>query len=855
MTSNPFKPYVLCGLVAVILLEPVVAKWRFPLPKNDGIGVAADSTAQNGHTNADMVLGVVSGGSSDTATTADRLASTRDILRELFVWDWQTVKEFPAVKLPIAFSSWMKDVILYKPPVGVITAWTVYHLVRSGRLLWWKEEDRKDQLGGASHQWLSKKSSRLDRHIGRALDLDKDDLEYRNFGGVERVRRRLLWHALEESGSRVTSLAETVEPLHELISALLKTMKVSFPPGGSHADYLSELLINVVHTKYAWMHYDGKADPDLNRLLEIAVQTAENRVFDSLMRLARDRLVRTCFRLGRNVQHWKKRVQSQSGMFPLVRKFMAGSFEGDRMRLAFAESAYKSEVIRLGRVVNLLSDRPEGMDDSFLQLAIKKTYTYTMETPAPKSQPKRHEWLKRFPHLPDISNWSIRFNVDGRGKIQVQKYEDALSIGGPGALEVLLHETDQREWIGLSKNWAKRARATLVDILDETLETSIQANTEHQVKLDKLKKTWMILELSEGRGIGNTELEYLSDQWNSLFGMVRDLHQFRRVGDGKSVKWRDANLIHFVRQWDLLGIPSALLNIGLAQIAHNRISPHWPKIEEFIHETFEIGNEIFQSRFWGPVRDLMTELMYRDKNSLLTGISVTDEETSLDYMLRDLNFGDGTAETRHEAIIKATRQYENDMATGLMRHAIGGRLIRLILIQVQQLKVGMLHAADTVDVLLQTNRFNIQLLAIIPAFVIVTIGTKVFFRFMYSLRHKDLRPMSFVHSEMTEYLNEMESILLLADRHLSAKHGEDVSSLVALSDYELGEFILNFYDYLVLLDYSSPTPFPGWQCDSIHQTIVEFLGPRGLLSRKGLQDQIRLIDYVKRKHNDLAKHL
>jgi nuclear-control-of-ATPase protein 2 len=284
--------------------------------------------------------------------------------------------------------------------------------------------------------------------------------------------------------------------------------------------------------------------------------------------------------------------------------------------------------------------------------------------------------------------------------------------------------------------------------------------------------------------------------------------------------------------------------------------PHWPKIQAFLHQTFEIANEIFQSRFWGPIRDLLTELMYRDKNSLLTGILVTDEETSLDYMLRDLNFGDGTPETRQEAIIKATRQYENDMATGLMRHAIGGRLIRLILIQVQQLKVGMLHAADTVDVLLQTNRFNIQLLAIIPAFVIVTVGTKIFFRFLYTLRHKDLRPMSFVHSEMTGFLNKLESILLLADSHVSGRNrGDNVSSLEALSDHDLGVFILNMYDYLVLLDYSSPTPFPGWQCDSIHQTIVEFLGPKGSLSRMGLQDQVRLIDHVKRKHEDLAKHL
>lgn len=842
----------------MILLEPVVAKWRFPSfpPKNGMIDNTASCSPE------DLVLGICSGGGSGdddpTTTTSDRLAATRQILRHYFMeWDWQNIQKIPGVKLPMQAANWAKSVILYQPPVGIITAWTTYRLLKSGRLFWWVQDNEKDRIGGASELALSKKSSRLDRHFGRALDLDKDDLEYRNFGGIERVRRRLLWKALEESEMKLIPSAEGADPLQDLLSSLVQIMKVSFPPGGSHADYLHELLLSIADAEYAWLHYNTKGDSELNRLLEIAMQTAENRVLDSLMRLTRDRLVRTCFRLSRTVQHWKKRVQSQSGMWPLVRRFMAGSFDGDRMRLAFAESAYKSEVTRLGKVVALLLDRPEGMDDSYLQMAVQKTYTTEITGGRPQLKKKKNSWLQRFPHLPNISNWSIRFNADGRGKIQVQKYEDALRIGGASALEILLEETDQREWIGSSKEWAKRVRAMLVGIVEETLETSIQANMENHVKLQKLKSTWMVKEFSEGRGSGQIEPEDVAYQWSTIVGMVRELHQFRRVGDGKSVKWKDANIIHFVRQWDLLGIPTALLHIGLAQIAHNRLVPHWPKLKAFIHETFEITNEIFQSRFWGPIRDLLTELMYRDTSSLLTGIAVQDEETSLDYMLRDLNFGDGTPASRHEAILKATRQYENDMATGLMRHALGGRLIRLILIQVQQLKVGMLHAADTVDVLLQTNRFNIQLLAIIPAFVIVTVGTKIFFRFLYTLRHKDLRPMSFVHSEMTGYLNKLESILLLADSQGARRKGSESnpSALEVLCDHELGEFVLNLYDYLVLLDYSSPQPFPSSQCDSIHLSIVEFLGPKGSLSRMELNDQVRLIDHLKRKHDDLSKQL
>lgn len=865
MTS---RPYILCSLVAIILLEPVVAKWRFPFKSVKGAAIDAASAAScpPDASMEDIAAGIcgaaAAAGGDGGVGGVGGVGGPAKKLSQLLMFDWKQVKEWPGVQLPMQAASWAKSVILYQPPVGIVAAWAISNLVMSGRLFRWNTPQKGEGRGGdASEQALSKKSSRLDRHFGRALDLDKDDLDYQKFGGVERVRRRLMWKALEEASTRVipSSTPEGGDPVEELVGSLLQLMKISFPPGGSHADYIEQLLGPLAEAELAWLQYtSGRAnDPELARLLEIAMQTAENRVLDSMVRLARDRLVRTSFRLSRTVQHWKKRVQSQSSMWPpLVRSFMAGSFEGDRMRLAFAESAYRSEVTRLGKVVNFLLERPEGMDDSYLQMAVQKTYM--MGTTAP-AKPKKFRWKKRL--TPDISNWSIRFNADGRGKIQIQKYEDALGIEGPGALEVLLEDSDQREWLAASKEWTRKARSMLVGIVDETLETSIEASMEYQVQLKKIQSTWMVKEYSEGRGTAELVPEDIADSWQLVFGMIRDLQKFRRVGDGKSVKWKDANVIHWARQWDLLGIPSAALHIILARMVHNRVMPYWPRMKHFLQETFEVSNEIFQSRFWIPIRDLLTELMYRDTNSLLMGIQLNDEETSLDYMLRDLNFGDGTPETRHEAIIKATRQYENDMATGLMRHAIGGRLIRLILIQVQQLKVGMLHAADTVDVLLQTNRFNIQLLAIIPAFVMVSLGTKLFFRSLYTLRHKDLRPMRVVHSEMTGYLNQLEAILLLAnDQDISEskqRTGDNrpMTALGALGDQELGEFVLNLYDYLVLLDYSSPTPFPSWQCDSIHQSIVEFLGPKGSLSRMGLHDQVRLISLLKRKHDDLAKNL
>lgn len=103
--------------------------------------------------------------------------------------------------------------------------------------------------------------------------------------------------------------------------------------------------------------------------------------------------------------------------------------------------------------------------------------------------------------------------------------------------------------------------------------------------------------------------------------------------------------------------------------------------------------------------------------SMMAALGLDAEETSLDHMLRDLGFGDGTPATRQSALQKATDQYERDISSGLLTNLMRGRLVQLLLVQVQQLKVGLLSALDTIDVLLQGNRINLQVLAAIPAFV------------------------------------------------------------------------------------------------------------------------------------------
>jgi hypothetical protein len=363
-------------------------------------------------------------------------------------------------------------------------------------------------------------------------------------------------------------------------------------------------------------------------------------------------------------------------------------------------------------------------------------------------------------------------------------------------------------------------------------------------------------------------------QWYFVYEMSRDINRLRRVGEGKSLKfkWKEVHWIHWLRQWDLMGVPSAALKIAAAAWIHDKSKPYVPKVKFAVGETYVAAIEILTTRFWTPLKDLADELLSRRKG-LVTGVSLREEEASLDIMLHDLGLGDGTPSTRYDAIVKATRQYESDMKTGLIWHAMGGRLVRLMLIQMQQLKVSMLDAAETIDVLFQSNRINMQLLAVVPAVGIVFVGAKLFLRSLFHIRSKDLRPIASVHADMTDYLNSLESnvILRMARSPRSSSGLRDTkensnnyndnqaitTSVLGEQEKQLGEFALTLYNYLVLLDYSSPQPFSSRQCDAIHRSLTAFLGREGSFTRNNLtvDDQIRLIDLVKDKHRELSKFL
>ena len=66
---------------------------------------------------------------------------------------------------------------------------------------------------------------------------------------------------------------------------------------------------------------------------------------------------------------------------------------------------------------------------------------------------------------------------------------------------------------------------------------------------------------------------------------------------------------------------------------------------------------------------------------------------------------------------------EEELRNGPIRGVFRGQMVRLLLIQIQQLKTDLLVAMGTIDDLVDANRLNVQLLASILLVLLVGLFT------------------------------------------------------------------------------------------------------------------------------------
>lgn len=157
------------------------------------------------------------------------------------------------------------------------------------------------------------------------------------------------------------------------------------------------------------------------------------------------------------------------------------------------------------------------------------------------------------------------------------------------------------------------------------------------------------------------------------------------------------------------------------------------------------------------------------------------------------------------------------------------------------------EAMDQIDNLVDANRLNVQLVASIPAVLIIFWGSRALYLLWSNVRMKDLRLPRDVHSEMSDYLKSMEEVLILANHETDSSK---TSSGACLGPKDMGKLLLLMHQYLNLLDYMSP-PFPSKNCDSIHQSMQKLL----MQGQMSTTRQLELLKVIQEKHNDFLKTL
>ena len=839
---------VLWGLVALTVwttttsdcrILPTVHAWKFKLfSRRRGTGAGSTTTSGESGGGGEALLPSTDASTLSSTKYSSSSAPSPSLESPVPPSQVQRLNNMiPDFLHSVSQTVW--SLVLYKPPVGIVGLLGFARLVWTGRLF--GQEPPKQQPTATA---VRKKS----------LHLDPDDQAYQQYGGVERIRRKLCLAALQNDDNTTATTVASAD--------LQYALQIYQHPGRSRMEFLRQIMEPLAVVEGSAVQYPQtfQGDP----LWHVSKATLQVRALDALVRVARDRLIQTAVRIQRQQQYWQRKVElSQRQRWFLRSK----SDEATQRQLSIATAAYRAEVDRLGRIATVLLQRPDDLDESFLLEALHVVETKTTNTTAyDKGRWNFQSWTEQLNRLYwqplkkghwrqlvarhsrwNIQSWTERLNrlywqplKKGQWRQLVARHttNNSTDISPDRARQVLVAAHDVNAvWLTQARAWTMEARSVLCDIVRETLPSD---STE---SWDTLEQAWCVNEYSK-----QTPIALL---WSQMVHHVDALASRRRVGERSVVHVRDV-FDWARRNLDPLGIPSTLLAVGAAHYVHTLVVPHWPTMKRDVIQFTRKALEITEERVWVPLKGIYNDIMNKNPG-MMSAFGIDIEEASLDHMLRDLGCSDGTPATRREGLQKASELYEGQLKSGLVMNLARGGLIRSLLIQVQQLKVGLLSALDTIDVLLKGNRIHFQVLAAIPAVVMTYYGTQFFVRSLYNIRARDLRPITTVHAEMGQLLQEMERLIVLAD---PVEILSDTTSRVpVIRAGDLGELLLYIHRYLLLLDYTTP-PFPSWHGNHIQQSLHALLGTDGTLMRQlGTDRHLAWLHLIQKKHQELLKHL
>ncbi|KAG5185626.1 ATP synthase regulation protein NCA2-domain-containing protein [Tribonema minus] len=177
-------------------------------------------------------------------------------------------------------------------------------------------------------------------------------------------------------------------------------------------------------------------------------------------------------------------------------------------------------------------------------------------------------------------------------------------------------------------------------------------------------------------------------------------------------------------------------------------------------------HNFFNDQLVAPVTAIVNGVLFRRRQALTEEGAMEDAKTSLQNLLRDFlkDMQPKVPEQEREQqasqmdMTPITRRFEKE-ASRALRGIIAGPLLRVLLIQIAHLKLQGLSAMEAIDDLYNANQLNLQLLASLPALIVVAgtyfVARNVFFAIM----SRRLEPTAIVHAGMRGALREVERAL------------------------------------------------------------------------------------------------
>ena len=145
-------------------------------------------------------------------------------------------------------------------------------------------------------------------------------------------------------------------------------------------------------------------------------------------------------------------------------------------------------------------------------------------------------------------------------------------------------------------------------------------------------------------------------------------------------------------------------------------------------------------------------------------------------------------------------QYDKEIRSAV-RNVFSGKIVRMLLIQIQFIKKELLVAMEAIDDLFNANKVNLQILAVIPALF----STYFLYRFclyvVATVMSRRISSTAGAHANLRKILRDVERLLILAPRpkvvgesHRSFKGSHLVEESV-LDTKSMGLLVLLLYEF------------------------------------------------------------